>query len=156
MNYMEVCQEMGLKLNQPFIVDNEIGEQLYKFGSNCLLTGYKDQQGNLKWAYAYNQLDYVLKCKDSIVKDSSLIANWISPKVSNKGRHKGEQPFKARKKAPNYKIVTIRFREEEYKSLYDEILKQHGEDYASLTDYIKSLIKKDLGKEGVNEWIKIL
>lgn len=61
-----------------------------------------------------------------------------------KGRKKGAQAFQKRKQAPSYKIVTIRFKEEEYNAVIDKALKKYKKDYASLSDYIKSTIFKDL------------
>lgn len=61
-----------------------------------------------------------------------------------RGRKKGTQKFEKRKQAPNYKIVTIRFKEDEYKELYSKILEKHKDEYSSLSDYIKTIINKDM------------
>lgn len=61
-----------------------------------------------------------------------------------RGRKKGKQVFEKRKQAPSYKNVSIRFKEDEYIELYDKILKKHKDEYSSLSNYIKSIINKDM------------
>lgn len=137
MDYIQACEEIGVKLNEPFVIDNEIGEQTYKFGNNCLLVGCRNKSGDLKWAYAYDQLDYVLACKDSIVKGLGSLKK-------EKGRPKGANPFSKRKKtADDYKNTTIRWKKQEYQEMISKCLSIHGAEYSSFTDYVKSLIKKD-------------
>lgn len=62
------------------------------------------------------------------------------------GRKPGAQVFKVRKQAPSYKIVTIRFKEDEYNEIYNKIIKKYSNDYASLTDFIKGAIQDKLNK----------
>lgn len=93
--------------------------------------------------------DYVESLEEE--KPGKETKKEVQPKAKTqshkaKGRKPGAQVFKARKQAPKYKIVTIRFREEEYTEIYNKIIAKHSEDYASLTDYIKSLIIDDLNK----------
>lgn len=61
-----------------------------------------------------------------------------------RGRKKGTQKFEKRKQAQSYKNVSIRFKEDEYKELYSKILEKHKDEYSSLSDYIKSVINKDM------------
>lgn len=87
----------------------------------------------------------------SNMQNNTYVSEWKAQAQEEeekkpKGRKQGAQAFKKRKQAPSYKIVTIRFKEDEYNDLYNKILKKYKNDYSSLSDYIKSVIYKDLEK----------
>lgn len=73
-------------------------------------------------------------------------AKTKAPKTSEKpkGRKPGAQAFEVRKTAPNYKIVTIRYKEDEYNEMYSQVIKKYGSKYSSLSNFIKEVINEKL------------
>lgn len=137
MNYIQVCNELGLKLNEPFMIETEVGKQTYKFGNNCLLVGYPNKKKtSLNWAYAYDQLEYVIDNKDKIVKVNCKV---LSNDETNK---------KTNKKPKNYHVVGVRFREE----LYNKVISEKIETglYEDISKYIKELIENDLSNKTIS------